>query len=86
MKVAQQKNLLTIEEFKMKLQNTQKLLSQSNEELREQKDSNKTLEKKVKLLEGKLGDKKIKNKALKAELKGLKERTDSEISQLEKLL
>jgi molecular chaperone GrpE (heat shock protein) len=62
------------------------LLQQSNEELSEQKDSNKTLEKKVKLLEGKLGDKKIKNKALKAELKGLKDRTDAEISQLEKLL
>jgi ubiquitin len=44
------------------------------------------LEKKVKLLEGKLGDKKIKNKACKAELKGLREKTDLEISQLEKLL
>lgn len=50
------------------------------EELRDSKDSNKTLEKKIKMLEGKLGDKKLKNKALKAELKGLKERTDEEIS------
>jgi hypothetical protein len=36
------------------------------------------------MLEGKLGEKKLKNKALKAELKSLKDRTDHEISKLEK--
>ena len=36
------------------------------------------------MLEGKLAEKKLKNKSLKLELESLKDRTDKEISKLEK--